>query len=69
MKIILEFGETETEQAELSYKGPQFASAVEDFRNHLRSKIKYGQHSEETHKALEDIQEDFYNIFSGLIND
>ena len=69
MKIILEFGETETEQAELSYKGPQFSLAVQDFRDHLRNKIKYGQHSEETHKALEEIQEDFYIIFSGLIND
>lgn len=69
MKIILEFGETETKEAELSYKGPQFASAVEDFRNHLRSKIKYGQHSEETQKVLEQIQEDFYNIFYGLIDD
>ncbi len=68
MKIILEFESDETKLAELSYKGPQLALGIEEFGNHLRNKIKHGEHNEETHKVLEEIYKEFFDTFGDLIN-
>lgn len=69
MKIILEFTHEEAKQAEQSYRGPDYAMAVEEFRAHLRNKIKYGELPEPVQKELESLYEDFHNIFEGLLND
>ena len=69
MKIILEFGEGEEQQAEQSYRGPQYAMAVEEFRAHLRNKIKYGELPEPVRKELETVYSDFFNIFEELLSD
>ena len=69
MKIILEFTHEEAKQAEQSYRGPEYAMAVEDFRNYLRNIIKHGDYSEETGVALTNIQYEFHNIFQGLLDD
>ena len=69
MKIILEFTHEEAKQAEQSYRGPEYAMAVEDFRNHLRNIIKYGEYSEETGVLLTNLQYEFHNIFQGLLDD
>lgn len=69
MKIILEFGHDEETLADQSYKGPQFAAAAEEFRSHLRNKIKYGELPDAVHNELQSLYADFHNIFEGLLND
>jgi hypothetical protein len=69
MKIILEFGDEETQEAELACKGTKFSAAAETFRNSLRTRIKYGQHSEEVHKVIKDIYDDFLDDFNGLLEE
>lgn len=69
MKIILEFTDDEAQQAEQAYRGPQYASAIEDFREFLRSERKYGNHNESGQEAIEKIESTFYEIFQGLLND
>lgn len=66
MKIILEFGHDEARQAEQAYRGPDYALATSDFQNYIRSKRKHGEYSEETQKAIEEIEQAFYDIFEGL---
>ena len=69
MKIILEFSDEEMQRADQSFHGPEYAMAAEDFRNSLRDIIKYGEHSDETHQLLLNIQGEFYTCFAGLLND
>lgn len=67
MKIILEFNDDETQQAEQSYRGPQYALAVGDFREYLRQKRKYGDYDPTTRKEVEEIEQAFHDTFEGLI--
>ena len=69
MKIILEFTDGEEQLAEQSYRGPQYAIAVEDFRNLLRDKIKYSDLSEEQAKVYAHIWDMFHVTFRDLMND
>jgi hypothetical protein len=69
MKIILEFGDEETQEAELACKGTKFSSAAETFRNSLRTRVKYGQHSEEVHEVITDIYDEFLDTFDGLLEE
>ena len=69
MKIILEFNDEELQRADQSFHGPEYAMAAEDFRNSLRDIIKYGEYSEETTLALENVRREFFECFQGLLND
>lgn len=69
MKIILEFTDDEARQAEQAYRGPQYASAIEDFREFLRSERKYGNHNEAEQEVVQKIESAFYETFQGLLND
>lgn len=67
MKIILEFNDEELQRADQSFHGPEYAAAVQDFQEYLRQKRKHGNHSDETQKVVEDIEQSFYDIFEGLV--
>jgi len=69
MKIILEFTHEEAKQAEQSYRGPDYAMAIEDFRNLLREKIKYSDLTEEQAKVYAHIWDMFHVNFKGLLDD
>lgn len=69
MKIILEFTHEEAQQAEQSYRGPEYALAAEEFRSHLRNKVKYGELPEPVQKEMESLYQDFHNIFDGLLDE
>lgn len=67
VKIILEFNDDEVKQAEQAYRGSEYAAAAEDFQTYIRNKRKHEEHSEETQKVVEDIEQAFYDIFEGLL--
>jgi len=70
VKIILEFGEDETQLADMSYKGPKLAVAAEDFRLFLRNAIKHNDRlSAEQLRTYTDVQERFFECFQGLLED
>lgn len=69
MKIILEFTHEEAKQAEQSYRGPDYAVAVEDFRNLLREKIKYTDLTEAEAKVYAHIWDSFHITFDGLMDE
>jgi hypothetical protein len=69
MKIILEFNDDEKQLAEQAYRGSEYAMAAEDFRTYLRNVIKHEEYSEETGKYLTNVQQAFYDLFEGLLDD
>jgi hypothetical protein len=69
VKIILEFNDDEIKQAEQAYHGPEYAMAVEDFRNFLRNTFKHREMSDEARKMAEEINDEFFQIFGELIRD
>lgn len=69
MKIILEFNDDEIKQAEQAYRGADYAMAAEEFRNHLRLKLKHGDLKDEAQAAVQELSDDFHNIFAGLLDD
>ena len=68
MKIILEFDHDEIKQAEQSFRGPEYASAAQDFRLYLRSVHKHGDYDEETTKLINQINYEFDSYFGALLN-
>ena len=68
-KIILEFGPGEEYNAEMSYRGPEFASAAECFRNYLRNKRKHADLTTDAQKLIEDVETAFHDYFDGLLKD
>lgn len=70
VKIILEFGDEEGAMADMAYKGPLAFSAMEEFRNYLRSSIKYNDElSVEELRAYTKIQEKFFEICGDVLGD
>ena len=67
MKIILEFNDDEIKQAEQAYRGSEYAAAAEEFRSHLKHLVAHGEHSEDTARELQNLYQEFKNIFGGLI--
>ena len=68
MKIILEFTHEEAQQAEQSYRGPEYAQAVEEFRFYLKHKVTDEDHSEDVSRELQKVYSEFKAIFDGLLN-
>lgn len=69
MKVTLEFDEHETKVAEQSFRGPEYACALDEFKEYLRGKRKYAGYESEAQQAIEDVEQAFYNIFGGLLDD
>jgi len=69
VKIILEFNDDEKNLAEQAYRGPQYAMAVENFREFLRLTRKHGGHGEEAQIVVEEIERSFHETFQGLLDE
>ena len=68
MKIILEFSHEEAKMAEQSYRGPEYAQAIEDFRSFLKYEVT-ADHPEDVSRALQSVFQEFKNTFDPLLND
>lgn len=69
MKIILEYGPGEEWEAEMAYKGKDFAAASECMRNYFRNRRKHADLSGEALEALEHAETAFFDYFEGLLKD
>ena len=67
MKIILEFSHEEAKQAEQSYRGPEYAQALEDFRSFLKYEVT-ADHPEDVSRALQNVFQEFKDTFDHLLN-
>ena len=67
MKIILEFGDTEKEEAHHSYNGPQLHGAAVDFDNYLFRYKKDKELSDTTLAHIDEIHKEFSILFTGLL--
>ena len=68
MKIILEFTHEEARQAEQSYRGPEYAQAIEEFRLFLKHEVT-SDHPEDVSRALQNVFQEFKSTFDPLLND
>ena len=59
IKILLKC-ET-TEKATMYLEAPRLRGALDDFAYWLRNKIKHGDHTEEEHALLEEVNKEFYD--------
>lgn len=63
MKAILEFNlPEEQEEFDTSYKAILYKCVIQDFRNYMRNRMKYGNIPSELYKALEEINDKFFEI-------
>ena len=69
MKIVLEFTDEERQLAEHAFKGTQYYAALCDIREHLRSKLKYGNLTETQYDVLSDVQVFLRDATEGLLDD
>ena len=69
MKIVLEFTDEERQLAEHAFKGIEYYSALHDIREHLRSKLKYGNLTESQYDVLSDVQVCLRDVTEGLLDD
>lgn len=69
MKGKLEFDlPEERESFELAVHASLAYGCIEDFRNYLRSKLKYEQLTDEQYHFYESVQDEFYNIFRDYLD-
>jgi predicted house-cleaning noncanonical NTP pyrophosphatase (MazG superfamily) len=54
----------ESEDAEITLAANGMHSVIWDFKQELRSKLKYGEYKEETYKLLEELSEFFHDKIS-----
>ncbi len=65
MKGILEFNlPEEGDEHKLAVHAQDHQSALWDFSQYLRDKLKYQELSDETYKVYEEVRERFYQILS-----
>jgi hypothetical protein len=69
VKIVLEFTDEERQLAEHAFKGIEYYSALHDIREHLRSKLKYGNLTETQYDVVSDIQVFLREVTEGLLDD
>jgi len=67
-KIVLEFTDEERQLAEHAFKGMEYYAALCDIREHLRSKLKYGNLTESQYDVITDIQVFFRDTTEGLLD-
>jgi|DEB0MinimDraft_3_1074331.scaffolds.fasta_scaffold35994_4 hypothetical protein len=69
-KVILEFDAFE-EQREAAHavNGLKYYCALSEIEILFRNKLKYGPLTEEQHELLEDLQQKFFEITEGLLDD
>jgi hypothetical protein len=70
-KVTLTFDlPDDTEHYTQCMDGPALRSAVDEFRNYLRSLVKYQSesYSKEQLKVIEEIREELYNCIGEFIN-
>jgi alpha-tubulin suppressor-like RCC1 family protein len=63
-KTIIEFSAEEDHELEMCQNGMRYHSALWDFKNYLRSEIKYAEHTNEEYKILEQVQDNFFRILT-----
>jgi hypothetical protein len=64
-KTIIEFSPEEDHELEHCVKMVwRYHSALWDFKNYLRSEIKYAEHTNEEYKILEQVQDNFFRILT-----
>ena len=63
-KTIIEFNEEEQHEATIALNGWRYHSALWEFKNYLRSELKYAEHTEEEYKILEEVQDNFFRILT-----
>ena len=56
----------EKEELEMAQKGIDYSIALDNIRNHIRSKLKYSELSEAEVKVWEEIQENVYEEIRDL---
>lgn len=54
----------EKEEYETTMKAVSYACALEDFRNYLRSRLKYEELTEEQSKTLDEVRTKFFEILA-----
>lgn len=63
MKITIEFNlPDESHEHEMFLQSPNMHSTLWDFKQYLRSEIKYGEHDDQEYEMLEKIREKFFEI-------
>ena len=50
-----------TAEAEMYLEAPRLRGALDDFSYWLRNKIKHGDHTDEEHALLEEVNKEFYD--------
>ena len=63
-KTIIEFSSEEQHDLDMCQNGWRYHSALWEFKQYLRNEIKYGEHTEEEYKILEEIQSNFFEILN-----
>lgn len=63
-KTIIEFSSEEQHDLDMCQNGWRYHSALWEFKQYLRNEIKYGEHTDEEYKILEEIQENFFEILN-----
>lgn len=61
-KTIIEFSSEEQHDLEMCQNGWRYHGALWEFKQYLRNEIKYGEHTDEEYKILEEIQSNFFEI-------
>jgi hypothetical protein len=69
VKIVLEFTDEERQLAEHAFKGVEYYAALCAIREHLRSKLKYGNLTETQYDVLSDVQVFLRDATEGLLDD
>ena len=63
-KTIIEFSAEDQYELEMCQNGWRYHSALWEFKQYLRNEIKYGEHTDEEYKILEEIQSNFFEILN-----
>ena len=61
-KTIIEFSAEDQYELEMCQNGYRYHGALWEFKQYLRNEIKYGEHTEEGYKILEEVQANFFEI-------
>jgi hypothetical protein len=55
------------DDAAMYLEAPRLRGALDDYAYWLRNKMKHGDHTEEEHALLEEVNKEFYNRVGGLL--
>lgn len=68
-KISIKITADTNEEAQVYLKGPNYRSALEETQNLFRNTLKYRELSEDQYKIVEELRDEFKNIFLEHVND